>query len=72
MNFKVEAIYFAEFDIHAGPLLKFIATDQKIMEDNIKKHFESWKDFLTPDEELCGKFVRIYMNQDYSVLSQAI
>ena len=27
INFKVEAIYFAEFDIHAGPLLKFIATD---------------------------------------------
>ena len=50
MNFKVEAIYFAEFDIHAGPLLKFIATDQKLMEENIKKHFESWKDFLTPDE----------------------
>ncbi len=70
-NFKVEAIYFAEFDIHAGPLIRFLSCNEKLKEQ-IKRNFEEWKEFFIPEIELCRKFIRIFMEKDYSVLAHAV
>ena len=72
MRFHIEAIYIGEFDIHAGPQVRYLATDNTKFKETILKHFEAWNEFFIPEIELTNKFVRIPIDPEHSVLSYAI
>lgn len=76
MNFKVEAIYFAEFDIRAGPQIRALAAKKnQSFVKQIRKNFEEWKEFIIPEEELCKKSLRIFLDdnfKNFSILSHAV
>lgn len=72
MRFHIEAIYIGEFDIHAGPQVRYLATDNIKFKEMILRHFDAWNEFFIPEIELTSKFVRIPLDNDHSVLSYAI
>ncbi len=65
-------MYFAEFDIIKGPMIRFVSDSNQELESLIRNNFDEWKEFLNPKEELCRKMLRIFINNDYSLLAHAV
>ena len=72
MSFEIKGLYLGEFDVNLGPHIKYIKTNPPSYIQAVRRNFETWHNFLIPEQELCQDFVQISIDADYSVVSWAV
>lgn len=72
MSFEIKGLYLGEFDVNLGPHIKYIKTNPPSYIQAVRRNFETWHNFLIPEQELCQNFVQINIDPEYSVVSWAV